>query len=73
MKKITEKEIKVLNAIKIYIENENIPPTIREICKLSGFSSSSTVHKYFRTLKAKGYITYRLGTYRSVSVLNKTH
>jgi len=62
-------EARVLRAIQTYLTDEGIPPTVREICKLSGLSSSCSVHRYFVSLKEKGYITYRPERVRTVALL----
>ena len=58
---LTPKQRKVFEFIHERIQN-NIPPTIREIAKHMGFSSTGTVRDYLRTLERKGYI--RLGKKR---------
>lgn len=56
---LTEKQKKIFEIIKNYIDKEKIAPTIREIGILAGLRSSSTVHSHIETLEEKGYI-YRL-------------
>lgn len=56
---LTEKQQKILNIIKNYIDKEKISPTIREIGKLAGLSSTATVSSYIERLEDKGYI-YRM-------------
>jgi len=54
-KELTSKQEKVLNFIRNGIRN-NMPPTIREIAKESGFSSTGTVRDYLGALEKKGYL-----------------
>lgn len=49
-------KIRVLTAIKEYIEKYGYSPTVREICTITGFRSSSTVHGYLKELKQDGLI-----------------
>jgi repressor LexA len=66
---LTHKQRKVFDFIHERIQN-NIPPTIREIAKHMGFSSTGTVRDYLRALERKGYI--RLGKKklsRSIEIL----
>ena len=46
-------------------------PTIRELCKLTGRSSSATIHSYLEKLKRSGYIEYEKGKSRTIRLLNK--
>lgn len=55
MEELTLKQQKVLDFIRNSIQ-ENIPPTIREIAKELGFSSTGTVRDYLTTLEKKGYL-----------------
>lgn len=54
--KVTEKEKKVYQFIKEYIEENSYSPTVREIQDKFGLKSSSTAHRYIKTLSAKGLI-----------------
>lgn len=66
---MTEKQHEILVMINEYIEKEGIPPTIREICDISGLSSTSTVHGHIKMLQKEGYITMRNGSPRSMRVI----
>ncbi|ABR36060.1 transcriptional regulator [Clostridium beijerinckii] len=57
---LTEKQQEILNIIKNYIGKEKISPTVREIGKLAGLASTSSVHAHIERLEKKGYI-YRSG------------
>ncbi len=52
MEKLTPKQKKVLD----FIKGQGIPPTIREIAKALGFSSTGTVRDYLSALQKKGYL-----------------
>lgn len=52
---LTQKQRKVFEFIHEKIQ-ANIPPTIREIARHMGFSSTGTVRDYLRALERKGYI-----------------
>lgn len=56
---LTEKQQKILDIIRDYINKEKMSPTIREIGIVAGLRSSATVHSHIETLEEKGYI-YRL-------------
>ena len=46
----------VLNAIFKYIDENIFPPSIRDLCKLTGYKSTSTVQDKLKALEQKGYI-----------------
>lgn len=56
MEKLSKKQQRVYDYIKKYMEQYNIPPTIREIGDAVGLASTSTVHAHLETLEKKGYI-----------------
>ena len=55
---MTENEMKVLEAIVEYIKKYQYPPTVRNLCALTGIASTSTVHKKIKSLAEKGYIEF---------------
>ena len=40
---LTEKELSVLNFLKVHIRDKGYPPSVREICKNLDIKSTSTV------------------------------
>lgn len=52
-----EREEKILKYINQMAEQNGYPPTVREICREFGYSSTSTVHAYIVRLKEKGLIS----------------
>jgi len=66
---LTPKQRRVFEFIAERIQS-NIPPTIREIAKHMGFSSTGTVRDYLRALEKKGYIRQgRNRLSRSIEIL----
>lgn len=53
---LTPRQEMVLNYIRHFISLHGYPPSVREICKATGLSSSSTVHGHLNRLASKGYI-----------------
>lgn len=53
---LSDKQIKILQFIKDEITLKGYPPSIREICKAVGLSSTSSVHAHLNTLEEKGFI-----------------
>lgn len=69
--KLSEKQKNVLEIISIYIDENRISPTTRELMHLFGLKSTSTMHSYLDKLKEKGYITWQEGMPRTIQVLKR--
>ena len=52
----TRKEKAILKFIEEQVKENGYPPSVREIGKAVGLSSTATVHTYIAKLKEKGYI-----------------
>ncbi len=50
---------------------EGIPPTVREICKATGISSTSTVHAILTALENKQYITIDRKNSRGIRIVGE--
>jgi len=70
MEELTLKQQKVLDFIRNSIQ-ENIPPTIREIAKELGFSSTGTVRDYLTALEKKGYLRRVNNKSRAIELLKE--
>ena len=53
---LNKREKSILKFIAKQIEKEGYPPSVREIGKAVGLSSTATVHGYLKRLEEKGYI-----------------
>ena len=53
---LNKREKAILKFIERQIELKGYPPSVREIGKSVGLSSTATVHGYLRKLEEKGYI-----------------
>ncbi len=65
MKPLNEKMQKVLAFVKERLQDD-IPPSVREICEATGIRSTSTVHAYLKRLEDEGYISRRSGLNRAI-------
>jgi repressor LexA len=65
---LTPKQKQVLRFIQQNIET-HIPPTIREIAKELGFSSTGTVRDYLNILQKKGYLKRTNNKSRAIELL----
>ncbi len=71
VQELTDKQKKVLEFIQAKV-HENIPPTIREIARELGFSSTGTVRDYLDALEKKGYLKRGSNKSRAIGLLNDT-
>lgn len=56
MEQLSDKERTLLAYIKERLADQ-IPPTVREICRDLQIKSTSSAHRYLKSLEAKGYIS----------------
>jgi SOS-response transcriptional repressor LexA len=70
MNPLTEKQATILNHIKEFIHSHSYPPSIPELCELTGLRSTSTIKLHIDALKRKKYITFIPGKRRTISVLD---
>lgn len=68
--KLTEKQRDVLKYIYQSIRQKRLPPTIREIAKEFGFSSTGTVRDYLKALVTKGYIKITANKSRAIELIS---
>ena len=66
---LTNTEETVFNAIKAFIGENEYPPSIRELSKITGLKSTGWIHANLCELKRKGYISFVCGANRTIRVL----
>ena len=69
--RIKDLEEKVLKEIKKYIEKKGYSPSVRDIKRLAGISSTSTTLAYMKRLQDKKIIDWEPKQSRSLKVLEK--
>jgi repressor LexA len=69
---LTPNQKNTLRVIKKIIKEKGYPPTVREIGKLVGVTSSATPHKYLTILEKKGYIERKKGRSRAIKLIPQT-
>ena len=62
---LTEKQQNVYESIMQYQRVNGYAPTIREICKMVGVASTSSVYAHLKILEEKGYIARKLDASRA--------
>jgi repressor LexA len=60
---------KILEAIRTYTNSNGYSPTIRELAKMTGLKSSSTVHRQLEVLESRGKIARGMDKARTIRVL----
>jgi len=68
---ISEKRKRVLDFITAYIEEKNYPPSLRDIGKGCGISSTSVVQYYMKVLERDGFIHRDHEVSRGITVTRK--
>ena len=66
---MTDKDREMYNIIMLYIAQNGYSPTIRELCKISGLRSTSTVHSRLKKLESLGKIQKLTECPRSITVV----
>jgi len=67
-KRITDKERKVFEFIKNYVDENNYAPTVRDIQEEFGLKSTSTAHRYIITLSEKGLLERENNCNRAIRI-----
>ncbi len=70
-KKLTEKQVLVLDFIASYDDDHGYPPSVRDICQGIGVKSTSTVHGYLTRLEKGGYLKRESSKTRSIVIGDK--
>jgi repressor LexA len=68
--KLTEREQKILDYMKIETKKKGYPPTVREMCQFLGIKSTSTAHKDLESLERKGLIRKDPTKPRAIEILD---
>ena len=72
MSELTKREEQILNHIQIFTDEKGYPPTVREIGKAVGLSSTATVHAYLQRLEKKGTLRRGSSIPRAISMKTGT-
>lgn len=67
---LSPRQMEILRYIQKVIREKGYPPSVREIGRAVGLSSSSTVHGHLAQLEAKGYIRRDPSKPRAIEILD---
>jgi len=56
--KLTVRHLAILFAIDTFVSEKGYPPTIRELAKVVGLNSSSTMHRHLERLRIGGKVNW---------------
>lgn len=70
MKKLSKRQLDILDFIKREVRDKGYPPSVREIGLAVGLASSSTVHGHLARLESKGLIRRDPTKPRAIEVMN---
>lgn len=68
MKKLSNKQLNILQCIYDIIQDQGYPPTVREIGAHVGLASTSTVHGHLSRLEEAGYLTRDASKTRAIEL-----
>lgn len=68
-KPLTEKQQNVYECIMQYQNVNGFAPTVRELCRMAGLKSTSSVAAHLNVLEEKGYIARKTECPRAIAVL----
>ncbi len=66
---LNPRQRQILDFLRDHSRNHSYPPTVREIGRAVGLSSSSTVQNHLNTLETRGYITRDPAKSRTVEIV----
>lgn len=67
---LTEQDKIAYSAISKFIKENGYPPSVRELCKIMGKSSTATIRYRLQSLEQKGFIKTTSGASRTIRLLN---
>lgn len=67
--RLTDKEQVMLDWISTHVREYGYPPTIRELCEMTGYSSPATTMARVRSLEKKGYLARKTLSPRAITLL----
>jgi len=71
MHDLTKRQVEVLEAINKYIKDNHYAPAYRDLGKILGVKSPSTVSNFLYKLKKKGYVNWKDGQPRTLFIIEQ--
>lgn len=67
--KLTKRQQLVYDGIVEYQKEHGFAPSIRELCRLSGLASTSSVYAHLKSLEDLGYIKRKEDAPRAIAII----
>lgn len=68
-KRMTVRQTAVYEGIVYYQRLHGYAPSIRELCKISGLASTSSVYAHLKSLEEMGYIKRKEDSPRAIAII----
>ena len=68
---MTEQDKIAYSAIAEFIKENGYPPSVRELCRITGKSSTSSIQFRLKSLERKGYIKTTSGRKRTIRIVSE--
>ena len=68
-RKLTDRQQLVYDGIVEYQKEHGFAPSIRELCKISGLASTSSVYAHLKSLEDLGYIRRKEDAPRAIAII----
>lgn len=68
-KRMTARQTVVYEGIVDYQRIHGFAPSIRELCKISGLASTSSVYAHLKSLEEMGYIKRKEDSSRAIAII----
>lgn len=68
-KKLTDRQQLVYDGIVKYQTEHGFAPSIRELCKICGLASTSSVYSHLKSLEDLGYIRRKEDAPRAIAII----
>ena len=66
---LSRRKSQIYDSIVAHVNKYGFAPTVRELCKLTGLASTSTIIGHLKTLEKKGYIKRYPTQPRAITIL----
>jgi len=71
MKAVESNRQKVYAAVVQFLQHDGLSPTVRELCAMTGISSTSCVYRHLMALRDEGKLVVDLGKNRSIRLADR--
>lgn len=66
-------DFEIIGHIAAFINEYGYSPSVRELCDILGYASTSTVHSHLKRLSERGLIVYEPTKPRTLRLTGKVH